>query len=123
MRRSAILVATAVAVLLALEPASAATCEVYRNRLAFTADTNVDMIVLSGKDCRVRFPLADKVQIDSNEVTARPRYGGVRTDGTSGAYYRSNPGYRGQDQFTFTLCGVEGDKSGCSNIRVKVTVR
>jgi hypothetical protein len=107
----------------AVSSADAANCEVYRNRLAFASDASVDMIVRSGLDCRVRYPLAESIHIDSNVISERPRYGGARIDGTSAAYYRSNPGYRGPDRFTFTFCGEEGGKPGCSSIRVKVTVR
>lgn len=103
--------------------ADAANCEVYRNRLTFASDTSVDMIVRSGRDCRVRYPLAESIHIDSNVISERPRYGGARIEGTSAAYYRSNPGYRGSDRFTFTFCGEEGGKPGCSSIRVKITVR
>lgn len=111
------------AVTLVSSPAQAANCEVFRNRLTFAFDASVEMIVRSGMDCRVRYPLADGIHIDSNTITERPQYGGARTDGTSAAYYRSNPGYRGPDDFTFTFCGEEGGKPGCSTIRVKITVR
>jgi len=109
--------------LIGTAPVHAANCEVFRNRLTFASDTSVEMIVRNGLDCRVRYPLADSIHIDSNMITERPRYGGARIDGTSAAYYRSNPGYRGPDRFTFTFCGEAGGKPGCSNIRVKITVR
>jgi hypothetical protein len=112
-----------VCALLASESAGASTCEVYRHPLKFASEAEVDRIVDSGRDCRVRFPSDEVFDIEKNEVTGRPRYGGVKVDGTSGVYYRSNPGYRGPDRFAFTLCGHEGDKAGCSVIRVKVRVR
>jgi hypothetical protein len=113
----------AVLVLLAPAAAKASTCEVYRQPLKFATQADVDMIVDSGRDCRVRFPADEVFDIEKNEVTGRPSYGGVKVDGTAGVYYRSNPGYRGPDRFAFTLCGHEGDKAGCSVIRVKVRVR
>jgi hypothetical protein len=107
----------------AVGPAAGAECVVYRHAVAFNADSEVRMIVESGKDCRVSFPLAEKTRVDSNEITAKPRYGGVRVHGTSGAYYRSNPGYRGPDQFAFSFCGADAGKTACADVVVKVDVR
>ena len=104
-------------------PAFGAACVVFRHPIVFNADSEVRMIVESGKDCRVSFPLREKTRVDSNEITAKPRYGGVRVHGTSGAYYRSNPGYRGPDQFAFSFCGMDAGKSACADVVVKVDVR
>ena len=104
-------------------PAAGAECVVYRYPIVFNTDSGARMIVESGKDCRVSFPLAEKTRVDSNEITAKPRYGGVRVHGTSGAYYRSNPGYRGPDQFSFSFCAANAGKSACADIVVKVDVR
>ena len=109
--------------LLAPAPADAAVCEVFRQPLKFAAEADVEMMVESGSDCRVRFPAGEVFDIEKNEVTARALYGGVKVDGTSGASYRSNPGYKGPDRFAFTLCGTEGEKAGCTVIRVRVRVR
>jgi hypothetical protein len=115
--------AAAAVFILFAQAAAASTCEVYRQPLKFAVEADVDMIVDSGRDCRVRFPSDEVFDIQKNEVTGRPRYGGVKVDGTTGVFYRSNPGYRGPDRFAFTLCGHEGEKTGCSVIRVKVRVR
>ena len=105
------------------QPAASAECVIYRNSVEFNAAQIVRMMVSSGKDCRVQFPLRDKTVIDVNEITDHPRYGGVRIHGTSGAYYRSNPGYRGPDEFAFAFCKQEGDKPACASVLVKVEVR
>lgn len=123
MRAGVFVLGGALAAPLFAGPALAANCEVFRNRLTFASDTSVDMVVKSGLDCRVRYSLSDGIHIDSNTITERPRYGGARIDGTSAAYYRSNPGYRGPDRFTFTFCGEAGGKAGCSSVRVKIIVR
>lgn len=107
----------------AARPAAGAECVIYRHSIVFDADSEVRMIVESGKDCRVLFPLHEKTRVDKNEITTHPRYGGVRVHGTSGAYYRSNPGYRGPDQFAFSFCGVDAGISGCAFVVVKVDVR
>jgi hypothetical protein len=104
-------------------PAAGAECVVYRYPIVFNADSEARMIVESGKDCRVSFPLTEKMRVDSNEITAKPRYGGVRVHGTSGAYYRSNPGYRGPDQFAFSVCRADAGKTTCADVVVKVEVR
>jgi hypothetical protein len=103
--------------------ADARECVIYRNAIAFNAEMEVQMLATSGKDCRLHFPLSDKTVIDVNQITVHPHYGGVRVDGTSGAYYRSNPGYRGPDQFAFAFCGRESGITGCATVRVKVEVR
>ncbi|MEX2128607.1 MAG: hypothetical protein WD871_10245 [Xanthobacteraceae bacterium] len=123
MRAPLIFIAATVLALIAPRAAAAATCEVYRQPLPFATDTDVEMIVLTGKDCRVRFADDEIFEIASNEVTARPRYGGVRAQGNATAYYRSNPGFKGRDRFTFTLCGTDDGKAGCTNVRVRVLVR
>ena len=108
-------------------PASSAECVIYRHSVAFGAEQEVQMMVSSGKDCRVQFPLRTQTVIDVNEITAHPHYGGVRVHGTSGAYYRSNPGYRGPDQFAFAFCGQDtgknAGKTACARVRVRVEVR
>lgn len=124
MRRGEIIAFTSILTLMAAAlPADAAECVIYRNTIAFNAEMEVQMMVASGKDCRLHFPLNDKTVVDVNQITMHPHYGGVRVDGTSGAYYRSNPGYRGPDQFAFAFCGREGGKTGCAKVRVRVEVR
>jgi hypothetical protein len=108
---------------LGVQTAAGAECVIYRNNVQFNAEQIVRMMVSSGKDCRVQFPLRENVVVDVNEITDHPRYGGVRVHGTSGAYYRSNPGYRGPDSFAFAFCRQDGDKTACANIFVKVEVR
>lgn len=114
---------TVAGAVLCAQPAAGADCVIYRNTVEFDADQVVRMTVSSGKDCRVQFPLRDKIVIDVNEIIEHPRYGGVRVHGTSGAYYRSNPGYRGPDGFVFAFCRQDGEKSACANVQVKVDVR
>jgi hypothetical protein len=123
MKARALLAFGLACVTLKAQPSAAAECVIYRNNVQFDADQIVRMMVSSGTDCRVQFPLRDRIVIDVNEITAHPLYGGVRVYGTSGAYYRSNPGYRGPDAFAFAFCRQEGEKSACANIHVKVEVR
>lgn len=123
MRAPAFLVAAVTACGLS-SAADAATCEVFRQPLAFATDARIEMIVRSGRDCRVRFP-SDEITfvIERNELTGRPLHGGARVQGAATAYYRSNPGYKGYDYFMFQVCGRHDERPGCSNILVKVLVR
>ena len=104
-------------------PSLAASCVIYRHEIVFAADSEVKMIVDSGKDCRILFPIGDKTRVDSNEITTHPHHGGVRVHGTSGAYYRSFPGYRGPDRFAFSICGMDDGKAACADVQVNVDVR
>jgi hypothetical protein len=81
------------------------------------------MLVKSGKDCRVQYPADEGFEPVHGEIVIRPHHGGARVSGTFDVYYRSNPGYKGTDRFSFSLCGVTGTKQGCSEVRVKVNVR
>jgi hypothetical protein len=112
------------ALLVALAPcAQAADCVVVRHEVVFNADSDVRLIAEIGKDCRVVFPLQAKARVDKSEITAHPLHGGARLHGESGAYYRSNPGYKGPDHFAFSFCGEGGGRTGCADIQVKVEVR
>lgn len=123
MRAIVFLIASLGAAAAGLAPANAADCEVRRYPIVINLDTEVEMIARSGKDCRVRFPKDEGFEAEQNEIGDRPHYGGVRVSGASTVYYRSNPGYKGPDRFSFTLCGAEGERRGCSEVRVKVRVR
>jgi hypothetical protein len=103
--------------------AQAGNCEVYRVPLKINADVGYQIITTSGEDCRVAVRRSPEFGIASSEIVAFPRYGGVRVDGATATYYRSNPGYRGADAFAFALCGSAGGEAGCSTVRVKVQVR
>lgn len=96
----------------------------YRQPLAFGTDAKIEIIVRSGRDCRVRFPGDEtRFEIERSELTGRPMHGGARVQDIATAYYRSNPGYKGRDRFMFRVCGRHDGKSACSNIVVRVFVR
>ena len=123
MPRPAIVFAVWLASLAALAPAEAGPCQVYPFRLVFAADSYTAMNAASGKDCSIVVRSEEKLTIDSNEITNPPSHGGAKAKGNAGAYYRSNPGFHGDDSFAFTLCGSDKGKPGCSTVRVKVHVR
>lgn len=103
--------------------AHAAECNVNRRPLVVAANAEVDMIVKSGRDCRIRFPAEEGFEPERGEIVDRPSHGGARMNGSYDIYYRSNPGYKGSDRFSFVLCGADYGKRGCSEIRVRINVR
>ena len=102
--------------------ANAAVCEVFRRPITLGQDATIEMITESGKDCRIKFNRNEAFDVETSELSARPLYGGARVQPPLGAYYRSNPKFRGRDHFIFTLCGTQGGKNGCSSVYVKVVV-
>jgi hypothetical protein len=102
--------------------AEALLCEVFRSPVQLGQDATIEMITVSGKDCRVRFHRRDVFEVETSEVSARPLHGGARVHAPLTAYYRSNPNFRGRDHFIFTLCGTQGERTGCSSVHVKVVV-
>jgi hypothetical protein len=104
------------------QPAEAILCEVFRRPVALGQDAAIEMITESGKDCRVRFNRNEVFEVESSELSARPLHGGARVQAPFSAYYRSNPKFRGRDHFIFTLCGKQGERTGCSSVYVKVVV-
>lgn len=103
--------------------AGAAECTVYRSRIDFENEMLVRMLAQGGEDCRVQFTPGEQFTADVNEIVERPHHGGARVHGTSSAYYRSNPGYRGPDRFAFQFCGRNAGKPACATVQVKVNVR
>jgi hypothetical protein len=102
--------------------AEALLCEVFRRPVTLGQDAAIEMITESGKDCRVRFHRSEVFEVETSELSARPLHGGARVQAPLSAYYRSNPKFRGRDHFIFTLCGTQGERTGCSSVYVKVVV-
>jgi hypothetical protein len=112
-----------VAIALLPQPAHAVLCDVFRRPVALGQDATIEMITESGKDCRIRFRRSELFDVETSELSAGPLHGGARVQPPFAAYYRSNPKFRGRDHFIFTLCGTQGEQTGCSSVYVKVTVR
>ena len=123
MHKTAFAFAAALATISMLAKADAASCRFLPFRLFIAADALTSINVESGKDCLVSIPSGGSFMLASNEITARPEHGGAKPNGVAGAFYRSNPGYRGKDAFAFTLCGSDNGKPGCATVRVRVYVR
>ncbi len=122
MPKTAFAFAAALATISMLAVAEAASCRFLPFRLFIAAAAVTSMNVESGKDCLVGIPSDGSFMLESNRITAPPGHGGARPNGVAGAFYRSNPGYRGKDAFAFTLCGSDNGKPGCATVRVRVYV-
>ena len=84
--------------------AQAATCNA---RFNFTLGqvTNGTMAAANGMPCAATISrTTGSLVIKSVRVTAPPK-NGTASAGSSGVTYRSKPGYKGSDSFTFTVFG------------------
>jgi hypothetical protein len=102
--------------------AAEAACRIEPFSLVFGADMGVAMTVKAGTSCAVA-ARAVSAAVSHFEIDAQPSHGQVQRRGRTGAVYRSDPQYRGEDAFGFALSGSSPGSSGTAIIRVKVTVR
>lgn len=123
MRACSLLLLIAAATLPASPALANKPCEIVHVPESLGEAAEAEVVVRSGFDCAIRIKAAERLEAGRSEVTAPPSYGGARPQGLAGASYRSNPGYKGRDGFTLTLCRNEGGRASCSDVRVKVRVR
>jgi hypothetical protein len=97
-------------------------CRVSPVGLALGAETAATMQTGSGMACTVAVRTGSAV-IDDITVTAQPRHGSIAPRGRTGAIYRPEPRYRGEDGFALALRGRSGTHEGVAVVRVRVTVR
>jgi hypothetical protein len=91
--------------------------------LYFGKEAVTTLNVASGESCtRFTRPFTT-ARLTSLRVTSQPKHGVASfKDGVSPTY-RSRPGFKGQDEYLYTVCGAKDTgSSGCSTVRVKVTV-
>jgi hypothetical protein len=98
------------------------SCRIEPFSLVFGADTGVAMTVKAGTACTVAARAASAV-VSHFEMEAQPSHGHVQRRGRTGAVYRADPHYRGDDSFGFALSGSSSGSRGTAIVRVKVTVR
>lgn len=112
------------AVVFTLVTANSALAECSVARFSFfrgqTSDTT--MSVTSGTSCGVIVQAGARSRFDSVSITAAPRNGTLSNRAGVGVTYRSKPGYRGTDAFTFAVTGQLASGQGTATIRVNVTV-
>jgi Big-like domain-containing protein len=104
-------------------PASAqAAC--YTSRFSFFPGMNTSAMMQapSGKSCGAIVHAAGQSRFDSVRVTVPPANGTAVSRQGVGVTYRSKPGFKGQDSFTFTVTGRMRRGEGTATIRMNVTV-
>lgn len=81
------------------------------------------MSATSGEPCSVRGVTGGASVISSVQVSAPPRNGTATVGDGDAVWYRSQPGFTGEDAFEFTMSGTSDGRLGTSTVRVQVTVR
>lgn len=117
-----IVLAAAIAVLMLTARAEAA-CQVSPHRFTFGSDIELEAEIIGGTRCPITVRLGAKSKAQSNRITNPPTNGTVRTSGAAGVLYQPKAGFTGKDVFAFAVCGSGGGRSGCSTVRVRVTVQ
>jgi hypothetical protein len=116
---------TVTLLLLAPTPCRAA-CQVDHYNFYHGSEVSTTMYVTSGAQCSIDFQISGKSSIDSIAITKQARHGAASWNG-SAAYakvrYKSSPGYKGQDEFSFDILGPSQRSSSPASVRVSVEVR
>ncbi len=96
-------------------------------RTNYTADpaknttSTVEMTASSGMDCVLRLALPRRYTLLKRRIAEKPVNGIVSIEGET-AFYRSVPGFRGQDRFVAEMDGKAFDGQGTARVVVEVTV-
>ena len=117
-----IVLAATIAVLMLTAPAEAA-CQVPPHRFVFGSELELEVEITGGTRCPITVRLGAKSTAQSNRITNPPANGTARTSGAAGVIYQPKAGFTGRDAFAFTVCGGGGGRSGCSTVRVRVSVQ
>jgi hypothetical protein len=94
-----------------------------RGKFMIPFDSFMAMTAASGEPCAKTFNSNGYMTFEDIKIAVRPKHGTAATAENYSIVYRSNPGFRGRDQFIVALSGVSRHgKRGTSNIRVEVAV-
>ncbi len=84
-------------------------------------ETDVKMIVSSGKTCWFVLHAGSASHFDRLDIPERPKHGSASLRQGVGVDYRANASYKGEDEFVLLVTGVM--KSGTTEkIKVHVTI-
>lgn len=117
-----IVLAAAIAVLMPTTRAEAA-CQVSPHQFTFGSDIELEAEITGGTRCPITVRLGAKSTAQSNRITNPPANGIARTSGAAGVLYQPRAGFTGRDAFAFLVCGRGAGRSGCSTVRVRVTIQ
>jgi len=109
--------------MLMLTTRAEAACQVSPHRFVFGSDIELDIEITGGTRCPITVRLGAKSKTHSNRITNPPANGTARTSGAAGVLYQPKAGFTGRDALAFLVCGSGGGRSGCSTVRVRITVQ
>lgn len=125
--RFAAIIAIAAPLALSTSPAALAQSPAVRdcivagtlNPFGFNSQGTIDLN--SGETCNLF--LNTSGTIESSKISQRPRNGTLTIVDSSNAQYKPRPGFRGTDQFAFTVSGRTMNTSGTSVLKITANVR
>lgn len=86
-----------------------------------STSATVDMRASSGMDCVIRLSATRRFTVTGRRIVQQPASGKVTIEGET-AFYRSFPGFVGQDRFAAEVSARGSEGEGTSTIVVTVTV-
>jgi Bacterial Ig domain len=86
--------------------------------IGFNSEGTIDLS--SGESCNLL--LNTSGTIDSSKISQRPKHGTLTMVSASNAVYKPKPGYKGTDEFAFTVAGRGLNNSGTSTLKIKANV-
>jgi hypothetical protein len=106
----------------AIAQETATSCAIYGPPYSLSSDSvNWTMTLASGQAC-LRGLRANLTTIDEIKLITPPKYGRVTVEGP-GFLYKGDPGFLGQDSFSFEVAGKVNRVKGSSKINILVSVR
>jgi hypothetical protein len=114
-----------VLLLLATTPCQA-ECHVDHFNFYHGSEAPATMHVSSGAPCLMKFTNHGRSNIDSIAITKQASHGTASWNGSTaypGVSYRSSPGYKGEDEFSFDISGASGRSTSPASVRVSVEVK
>ena len=87
------------------------------------SNTSTTMLAGSGQVCQINPSVGGTNVITSVAICVPARNGSASVGAGDVVLYQSQPGFTGQDSFTFTLSGSGPGGSGSSAVQVSVTVQ
>jgi hypothetical protein len=103
-----------------------AECHVDHFNYYHGSEVPATMHTSSGAPCSMNFVNGGKSNIDSIAITKQASQGAASWNGST-AYprvsYRSSPGYKGQDEFSFDISGASTRSTSPASVRVSVDVK
>ena len=88
----------------------------------YGSNTSTSMSVGSGQACQI-YPSVGGTNIITSVAVSSPPANGTASASNDVVTYQSQPGFTGQDSFTFTISGSGPGGAGSSAVQVSVSVQ